>query len=74
MADHWKETAKGILSHHFLLGELEPSVLDQLLDYGHYRVFPRGEVIFQKGDPGDSLRWSHIVGQFGSEVKVYSAC
>jgi CRP/FNR family transcriptional regulator, cyclic AMP receptor protein len=55
MAEQWKDTAKSILSRHFLLGELEPRALDQLLAYGHYRVFPRGEVIFQKGDPGDSL-------------------
>jgi CRP/FNR family transcriptional regulator, cyclic AMP receptor protein len=55
MADAWKDTAKSILAKHFLLGELEPSVLDQLLGYGQYRTFGRGAVIFRKGDPGDSL-------------------
>jgi|ETNmetMinimDraft_35_1059890.scaffolds.fasta_scaffold179082_1 hypothetical protein len=30
-----------------------------------FRVFPTG------GDDG-KMRWSYIVGQFGSQVKVYS--
>jgi len=55
MADQWKETARSILSSHFLLGALEPGVLDDLLGYGRFRTFARGEVIFRKGDPGDSL-------------------
>ena len=55
MAEAWKDTAKTILSSHFLLGELEPAILDELLSYGHFRVVPRGEMIFQKRDPGDSL-------------------
>jgi CRP-like cAMP-binding protein len=53
--EHWKETARGILSRHFLLGGLEPRVLDQLLTYSQYSVRAPGEVIFRKGDPGDSL-------------------
>ena len=36
------------------------------LGYGQLDTNSFAEVI--------NLRWSHIVGQFGSEVKVYSGC
>jgi hypothetical protein len=34
------------------------------------KIFASGEIIFGQGD----LSWSCLIGQFGSEVKVYSGC
>ena len=44
-----------LLSKHFLLRYLEPQELDQLLAYARLQRCAPNEVLFQKGDPGDSL-------------------
>lgn len=43
------------LPEHSLLRALAPDELDQLLRYAVRREIGRGEVLFEKGDPGDSL-------------------
>ncbi len=52
---NWKPAVKDILSKHFLLGALDESILDELLDRSRLRRYERGEALFYKGDPGDSL-------------------
>jgi CRP/FNR family cyclic AMP-dependent transcriptional regulator len=44
-----------ILSAHFLLKHLSRERLDQLAEVTYLDNFPRGGMIFQKGDPGDSM-------------------
>ena len=46
---------RAILSKHFLLRYLEEEELDQLLAFAHQRRCAAGELLFQKGDAGDSL-------------------
>jgi CRP-like cAMP-binding protein len=50
-----REDMRTILARHFLLKHLEASELDQLLKFAKLRRAGPGEVLFQKGDPGDGL-------------------
>ncbi len=50
-----REEMRAILARHFLLKHLEDSELDQLLKFAKLRRARPGEVLFQKGDPGDGL-------------------
>lgn len=55
MSDAWRATARDMLSKHFLLGALPPELIDTLLERAEFRRYARGEMLFQKGDPGDTL-------------------
>ncbi|MDP6350932.1 MAG: Crp/Fnr family transcriptional regulator [Alphaproteobacteria bacterium] len=46
---------RAILSKHFLLRYLDAEELDQLLTFARQRRCVAGELLFQKGDAGDSL-------------------
>lgn len=46
---------RAVLSKHFLLQHLQPGELDELLTVAFVRRAASGEMLFQKGDPGDSL-------------------
>ncbi len=46
---------RALLAKHFLLQHLEAAELEELLALAHVRRCAHGEVLFQKGDPGDSL-------------------
>jgi CRP-like cAMP-binding protein len=46
---------RAVLSKHFLLQHLQPEELDELLTVAFVRRAASGEMLFQKGDPGDSL-------------------
>jgi CRP-like cAMP-binding protein len=50
-----REDMRAVLARHFLLKHLEESELDQLLKFAKLRRARPGEVLFQKGDPGDGL-------------------
>jgi CRP-like cAMP-binding protein len=50
-----RDDIRAILGRHFLLRHLDGSELDQLLKFAKVRHTRRGEVLFQKGDPGDGL-------------------
>lgn len=50
-----REGMRAILARHFLLKHLEEAELDQLLKFAKLRRARPGEVLFQKGDPGDGL-------------------
>ena len=43
------------VSGHSLLGQLEPDDLERLLTYSRRQSFAENEVIFRKGDPGNSM-------------------
>ncbi len=49
------EVIREALADSDLFGALEEEELDRLLGYGRRLRHPAGRVIFQKGDPGDSL-------------------
>jgi len=46
---------RAVLAQHFLLKHLDEAELDQLLKFAKLRRARAGEVLFQKGDPGDGL-------------------
>jgi CRP/FNR family transcriptional regulator, cyclic AMP receptor protein len=45
----------GILRRHPLFGALEPQLIERLASYAAMRSFERGETVFVKNDPGNSL-------------------
>ena len=55
MMESWKATARDILSRHFLLREVPSKILDEILNQAEFKRFHRGDPLFQKGDPGDTL-------------------
>ncbi|MBM3516331.1 MAG: cyclic nucleotide-binding domain-containing protein [Alphaproteobacteria bacterium] len=46
---------RALFNGHFLLGRMTPEELDQLLAFARRRRYRAGEIVFRKGDPGDSL-------------------
>jgi CRP/FNR family cyclic AMP-dependent transcriptional regulator len=46
---------RALLAQHFLLKQLDEAELDELLKFAKLRRARAGEVLFQKGDPGDGL-------------------
>lgn len=50
-----REETRAVLARHFLLKHLDDEELDQLLKFAKIRRARPGEVLFQKGDPGDGL-------------------
>jgi len=55
MASDSRARGREILSKHFLLRHLTPPELDQILAFARTRRYGTGEILFQKGDPGDGL-------------------
>lgn len=48
-------TKRHILAGHFLFGQLNATEIDNILTLAIERKFPAGQVIFQKGDEGNSM-------------------
>jgi len=44
-----------LLKAHAFLGGLPDAVLDGMIQRGQMRAYKKGEIVFQRGDPGDSL-------------------
>lgn len=55
MPERPREQARRALADNVVFGALEPAQLDALMAYGTTRRCEGGEVIFEKGDPGDSM-------------------
>lgn len=49
------QQARSFLEASTFLGSLKPDALDQLVKRGHIARFKKGEVIYERGDEGDSL-------------------
>lgn len=49
------QQARTFLEASTFLGSLKPDALDQLVKRGHIARFKKGEVIYERGDEGDSL-------------------
>jgi len=49
------QQARSFLEASTFLGSLKPDALDQLVKRGHIARFKKGEVIYERGDAGDSL-------------------
>ncbi|MCB9947325.1 MAG: Crp/Fnr family transcriptional regulator [Rhodospirillaceae bacterium] len=46
---------KQLIATNYLFQDLDPAVLDQIVDLGVTRKLGDGEILFQKGDDGDAL-------------------
>lgn len=46
---------RAVLADHFLFGQLEPAELERILGLGVEKRFSSGQVIFQKGEEGNSM-------------------
>jgi len=50
-----REDVRSVLERHFLLKHLDQGEFENLLEFAKLRRARAGEVLFQKGDPGDGL-------------------
>jgi CRP/FNR family transcriptional regulator, cyclic AMP receptor protein len=50
-----REARRALVADHPVLGFLPPRELDRVLGYTHVRSYHAGEVIFRKGEPGESM-------------------
>lgn len=56
-----------LLSANYLFRDLEPAVIQQIADMVHIKDCENGEILFLKGDPGDSL-----FGVLDGEIRITS--
>ncbi|HET6468485.1 MAG TPA: Crp/Fnr family transcriptional regulator [Geminicoccaceae bacterium] len=55
MSEDRQSRIRDALSDSDVFGALTDEELDRLIGYGNTVPYPRGRIIFQRGDPGDSL-------------------
>jgi CRP/FNR family cyclic AMP-dependent transcriptional regulator len=55
MAEDRQARLRDALADSDVFGALTDEELDRLIGFGHTVLHPRGKIIFQRGDPGDSL-------------------
>ena len=52
---HHQDRIRPFLARNTFLGRLPGVVIDALVGKGHLRSFSKGDVVYRRGDPGDSL-------------------
>jgi CRP-like cAMP-binding protein len=52
---HYQARIRALLKSHAVLGRLPDGVLDGLLHKGQLKKYAKGEAVYRRGDPGDSL-------------------